>query len=110
MVPNKPVLELHGLNFALWQLEPVLKNPFSLGSKANRCKCRLEQKTKALFSTSDVRTTNRVALHVRGSLCVSVHMHDVSVHADIMKYSIYKVIQDQTTLPTCTHIYKLLPF
>jgi hypothetical protein len=32
MVPNKPVLELHGLNLALWQLEPVLKNPFSLGS------------------------------------------------------------------------------
>jgi hypothetical protein len=26
------VLELHGLNLALWQLEPVLKNPFSLGS------------------------------------------------------------------------------
>jgi hypothetical protein len=52
MVPNEPVLELHGLNLALWQLEPVLKHPFSLGSKANRCKYRLEQKTKALFSTS----------------------------------------------------------
>jgi hypothetical protein len=26
------VLELHGLNLALWQLEPVLKNPFTLGS------------------------------------------------------------------------------
>jgi hypothetical protein len=52
MVPNEPVLELHGLNLALWQLEPVLKHPFSLGSKANRCKCRLEKKTKALFSTS----------------------------------------------------------
>jgi hypothetical protein len=58
MVPNKPVLELHGLNFALWQLEPVLKNPFSLGSKANRCKCRLEQKTKALFSTSESWLSN----------------------------------------------------
>jgi hypothetical protein len=46
MVPNKPVLELHGLNLALWQLEPVLKNPFSLGSKANRCKCRLEKKKR----------------------------------------------------------------
>jgi hypothetical protein len=32
MVPNEPVLELHGLHLALWQLEPVLKNPFSLDS------------------------------------------------------------------------------
>jgi hypothetical protein len=32
MVPNELVLELHGLHIALWQLEPVLKNPFSLGS------------------------------------------------------------------------------
>jgi hypothetical protein len=51
MVPNEPVLELHGLHLALWQLELVLKNPFSLGSQANRCKCHLELKMKALFST-----------------------------------------------------------
>jgi hypothetical protein len=31
-VPNEPVLELHGLHLAFWQLEPVLKHPFSLGS------------------------------------------------------------------------------
>jgi hypothetical protein len=49
MVPNKLVLELHGLHLAFWQLEPVLKHPFVWVRKPTGAKAFCSSKRKPYF-------------------------------------------------------------
>jgi hypothetical protein len=49
MVPNEPVLELHEFHLAFRQLEPVLKNSFSLGRKPTDANIIYSSKRKPYF-------------------------------------------------------------